>query len=67
MKKRFILSWVFFITAIVTTFPASALERATEYLRTFEETNVSIGAEYVQGDYGTDQNSYYFPKSMKRF
>ena len=60
MKKRFILSWVFFITTIVTTFAASALERATEYLRTFEETNVSIGAEYVQGDYGTDQNSYYF-------
>ncbi len=30
------------------------------YRRTLEETNFSIGAEYVEGDYGTDQTSYYF-------
>jgi hypothetical protein len=37
-----------------------ALERAAEYLRTFEETNVSVGLEFDRGDFGTEQSSYYF-------
>lgn len=37
-----------------------AVERASEYLRTLEETNIGIGVEYEQGNYGTDQTFYYF-------
>ena len=60
MKTHRLLALVSFVTTIALSPLASALERATEYLRTFEETNFSIGAEYVQGDYGTDQTSYFF-------
>jgi len=60
MKTHLLISLVFFITTCVISPLALALERATEYLRTLEETNVSVGAEYVQGDYGTDQSSYFF-------
>ena len=51
---------VFFSTALLVAPSSHALERATEYLRTLEETNVSIGLEYDRGDFGTDQTSYYF-------
>lgn len=60
MRKYFIISWVFFITTLVISPLASALERATEYRRALEETNIGVGVEYVQGDYGTDQSSYFF-------
>lgn len=60
MKTRLFISSIFFITTFVISPLASALERATEYLRTLEETNVSVGVEYVRGDYGTDQSSYFF-------
>ena len=46
--------------ALLITPPSYALERATEYLRTLEETNISVGLEYDRGDFGTDQTSYYF-------
>lgn len=46
--------------ALLITPPGYALERATEYLRTLEETNISVGLEYDRGDFGTDQTSYYF-------
>lgn len=51
---------VFLSTALLVAPSSHALERATEYLRTLEETNVSIGLEYDRGDFGTDQTSYYF-------
>ena len=60
MKTCLSISLVFFITTFIFSTPALALERATEYLRTLEETNVSVGVEYLRGDYGTDQSSYYF-------
>ena len=55
------LHFIVFIAFSLLATPSSyALERATEYLRTLEETNVSIGLEYDRGDFGTDQTSYYF-------
>ena len=60
MRKHIIITWVFFITTLVMSPIAPALEQATVYRRTLEETNISIGMEYVQGDYGTDQSSYFF-------
>lgn len=60
MKKVHTYPLLFLITTFVTPTPTFALERATEYLRTYEETNIGIGLEYEQGDYGTDQTSYYF-------
>ena len=60
MKAHRLISLVLFITTVVISSPVAALERATEYRRTLEETNVGVGVEYVSGDYGTDQNSYYF-------
>ena len=60
MRKHRIISWVFFITTLVISPMVSSLERATEYRRTLEETNIGIGMEYVTGDYGTDQSSYFF-------
>lgn len=60
MNPRLLASLVFFLAAFVVYEPLSALERSTEYLRTLEETNIGIGVEYEQGNYGTDQTSYYF-------
>jgi hypothetical protein len=60
MRKYVRISWVFLITTLVMSPMASALEQATVYRRTLEETNISVGMEYVQGDYGTDQTSYFF-------
>ena len=60
MRTHLLISFVIFITTCVISPMALALERATEYLRTLEETNISVGVEYVQGDYGTDQSSYFF-------
>ena len=55
------LHFIVFIAFALLAIPSSyALERATEYLRTLEETNVSVGLEYDRGDFGTDQTSYYF-------
>lgn len=60
MKAHLLFILVFIITTFVVSTVARALERATEYLRTLEETNISVGVEYVRGDYGTDQSSYFF-------
>jgi hypothetical protein len=60
MNTQFPITLFFFIAIVITSLSARALERSTEYLRTFEETNIGIGVEYEQGDYGTDQTSYYF-------
>jgi hypothetical protein len=60
MKQVRKFSLLFLFTTLVAPAPTFSLERATEYLRTLEETNIGIGVEYVQGDYGTDQTSYYF-------
>lgn len=46
--------------ALLVTPSSYALERATEYLRTLEETNVGVGLVYDRDDFGTDQTSYYF-------
>ena len=55
------LLFIVYMAFTLLVIPSSyALERATEYLRTLEETNVSIGLEYDRGDFGTDQTSYYF-------
>ena len=55
------LTFIVFIPTVLLVTPSSyALERATEYLRTLEETNVSVGLEYDRGDFGTDQTFYYF-------
>ncbi len=60
MKQVCTYSLLFLITTFMPPAPALALERATEYLRTLEETNIGIGIEYERGDYGTDQSHYYF-------
>lgn len=59
MNTRLLTSTVF-VVSVMLSLPVLALERATEYLRSFEETNIGIGLEYERGDYGTDQTSYYF-------
>ncbi|NNF96517.1 MAG: hypothetical protein HKM94_06290 [Halobacteria archaeon] len=60
MRFSPLLFIVFISVALLVTPSSYALERATEYLRTLEETNVSVGVEYDRGDFGTDQTSYYF-------
>ncbi len=60
MKVSFIQFLIFIFTTLLVTSSSHALERATEYLRTLEETNIGVGLEYVTGDYGTDQDIYYF-------
>ena len=59
---------VVYLSATLLVAPSSyAIERATEYLRTLEETNISVGLEYDQGDFGTDQTSYYFQVPVEHF
>ena len=60
MKFNPLLVVVYISAALLVTPSSYAIERATEYLRTLEETNISVGLEYDQGDFGTDQTSYYF-------
>ncbi len=60
MKFTSLLLIVSISATLLVTQSSYALERATEYLRTLEETNISVGLEYDRGDFGTDQTSYYF-------